>query len=251
MSLRSLRACLVCSYVQTGSKFNSEGCPNCEDFLEMRGSSDAVQECTSQVFEGMMTLNNTAKDGTSRNSWVARWQRLDTYQPGVYAVKVVGVVSRSKGRVCARKQELMLVQLPEDYVAAAENAGVKYIPYVACFDTMRSSTDSRQTRWDRPRGVLGRFGLVRLRALQRVGSLGAGAKDCASRTSRAGMTDHTKYSNRPRAISKCHMPAPLSYRCEFCLRLEFLSQPQFSSKRERVTQHTFLDKTTDEGLPLT
>lgn len=93
MSLRSLRACLVCSFVQTGSKFQAEGCPNCEDFLEMRGSSEAVQDCTSQVFEGMMTLNNTDKKGNSRGSWVAKWQRLENYQPGVYAVKVEGVVS--------------------------------------------------------------------------------------------------------------------------------------------------------------
>lgn len=93
MSLRSLRACLVCSYVQTGSKFNAEGCPNCEDFLEMRGNSDAVQDCTSQVFEGMLTLNNVDAKGQSRGSWVAKWQRLEDYQPGVYAVKVVGVVS--------------------------------------------------------------------------------------------------------------------------------------------------------------
>lgn len=94
MSLRSLRACLVCSYVQTGSKFQSEGCPNCEDFLEMRGSADTVQDCTSQVFEGMMTLNNTdAESGASKGSWVAKWQRLESYRPGVYAVKVVGVVS--------------------------------------------------------------------------------------------------------------------------------------------------------------
>lgn len=101
MSLRSLRACLVCSYVQPGSKFQNEGCPNCEEFLEMRGSSDAVQDCTSQVFEGMMTLNNTNTDGSAKGSWVARWQRLENYQPGTYAVKVVGVVSittESEGR---------------------------------------------------------------------------------------------------------------------------------------------------------
>lgn len=94
MSLRSLRACLVCAIVQTGSKFNAEGCPNCEEFLEMRGSSEAVQDCTSQVFEGMMALNNTntnTRDG--RGSWVAKWQRLEGYVPGVYAVKVVGAVS--------------------------------------------------------------------------------------------------------------------------------------------------------------
>lgn len=53
----------------------------------MRGSSETVNECTSQVFEGMIVLN-----GHDR-SWVAKWQRLEGYQPGTYAVKVVGTVS--------------------------------------------------------------------------------------------------------------------------------------------------------------
>lgn len=92
MSMRSYRACLVCSYIQTYAKFNSTGCPNCEDFLEMRGNPEVVQECTSQVFEGMITLNANA-DGGINGSWVAKWQRLEGYVPGLYAVKVVGTVS--------------------------------------------------------------------------------------------------------------------------------------------------------------
>lgn len=48
---------------------------------------DSVQECTSQVFEGQISLADPAQ------SWVAKWQRLDGYVPGVYAVKVVGIVS--------------------------------------------------------------------------------------------------------------------------------------------------------------
>lgn len=82
---------MVCSLVQTGTKFQQTGCPNCEEFLELRGSSEAVQDCTSQVFEGMITLNSDSEGGTS--SWVARWQRLEGYKAGVYAVKVVGIVS--------------------------------------------------------------------------------------------------------------------------------------------------------------
>lgn len=37
-------------------------------------------------------------------SWVAKWQRLDGYVPGVYAVKVVGLVSGFilSGRCCRR-----------------------------------------------------------------------------------------------------------------------------------------------------
>lgn len=80
---------MVCSLVQSGTKFTNVGCPNCEEFLEMRGSQDTVADCTSQVFEGMITV--TGEEG----SWVARWQRLEGYKPGIYAVKVVGVVSLS------------------------------------------------------------------------------------------------------------------------------------------------------------
>ncbi|KAK4506069.1 hypothetical protein PRZ48_004034 [Zasmidium cellare] len=100
---RSLRACLVCSYVQPQSKFVKQGCPNCETFLEMSGSSDSVADCTSEVFEGLITVNDT------ENSWVAKWQRLIGYVPGIYATQVNGV-------------------LPEEFAAAAENAGVRYIP---------------------------------------------------------------------------------------------------------------------------
>lgn len=67
-------------------KFMREGCPNCDNVLGLRGNNDAIQECTSQVFEGLITLNDP------NTSWVARWQRLDSYVPGTYAVKVTGSV---------------------------------------------------------------------------------------------------------------------------------------------------------------
>ena len=91
-TLRGQRACMVCSYVQSGTSFQRDGCPNCEDFLEMRGSSEAVYDCTSAVFEGTITLNDTSGDNVS---WVARWQRLEGYKPGIYAIKIEGVVSDS------------------------------------------------------------------------------------------------------------------------------------------------------------
>ncbi|SMQ54655.1 unnamed protein product [Zymoseptoria tritici ST99CH_3D7] len=100
---RSLRACLICSFVQPHSRFVKNGCPNCEHFLEMRNSSDVVAECTSEVFEGVMEVNDT------NTSWVAKWQRLEGYVPGMYAVKVNGVLS-------------------DDYIVAAESAGVTYMP---------------------------------------------------------------------------------------------------------------------------
>jgi hypothetical protein len=67
-----------------------EGCPNCENTLQLRGNNDAIQECTSQVFEGLIAVRDPAV------SWVARWQRLDNYVPGTYATKVTGSVSEAR-----------------------------------------------------------------------------------------------------------------------------------------------------------
>jgi transcription elongation factor SPT4 len=65
-------------------RFRDNGCPNCEEFLRLAGSQDQIEACTSQVFEGVITLADPPR------SWVAKWQRLDGYLPGVYAVKVSG-----------------------------------------------------------------------------------------------------------------------------------------------------------------
>jgi len=97
------RACMVCSIVQSGSEFYRNGCPNCEEILTLRNSQDAIQECTSQVFEGLIALIDP------KTSWVAKWQRLTNYVPGIYAVKVVG-------------------QLPQEIVDGMEDQGIKYIP---------------------------------------------------------------------------------------------------------------------------
>ncbi|CAG8214772.1 unnamed protein product [Penicillium salamii] len=103
---RSLRACMVCSVVQIHNKFMREGCPNCESTLQLRGNNDAIQECTSQVFEGLIAVRDPAA------SWVARWQRLDNYVAGTYATKVTGT-------------------LPEYIINSLEDSGIKYVPYVS------------------------------------------------------------------------------------------------------------------------
>ncbi|KAF2722150.1 putative transcriptional elongation protein Spt4 [Polychaeton citri CBS 116435] len=103
MSTRNHRACMVCSIVLPMAHFSRNGCPNCDDILEMKGNPDQVHDCTSVVFEGLVTLQNPEQ------SWVARWQRLTHYVKGVYAVKVEG-------------------QLPEDVIATMENNGIPYVP---------------------------------------------------------------------------------------------------------------------------
>ncbi|KAL7271984.1 transcription elongation factor spt4 [Rhizina undulata] len=81
---RYLRACMVCSVVQTQQRFVKEGCPNCEDLLRYKGQHDMVEDCTSPVFEGLIALQEPSK------SWVAKWQRVDGFKEGLYAVKVTG-----------------------------------------------------------------------------------------------------------------------------------------------------------------
>lgn len=82
----------------------SEGCPNCDDFLHLRGASGGrIGECTSEVFEGLITLADPSR------SWVAKWQRLDTYVKGVYAMKVSG-------------------KLSAEVLAILEEEGIGYIP---------------------------------------------------------------------------------------------------------------------------
>ena len=84
--------------------FRDYGCPNCEEFLHLRDSPDQVENCTSQVFEGVIALADPAK------SWVAKWQRLEGYVRGVYATKVSG-------------------QLPDDVrVQLEEEYRIQYIP---------------------------------------------------------------------------------------------------------------------------
>ncbi|KAF2736835.1 transcription initiation Spt4 [Polyplosphaeria fusca] len=100
---RYMRACMVCSIVRTEATFVQSGCPNCDQFLELTGNKEAVQECTSSVFDGLVTVTDTSK------SWVARHQRLEGYVPGVYAVQVEGI-------------------LPEEVLISLENAGITYIP---------------------------------------------------------------------------------------------------------------------------
>lgn len=100
---RSLRACMVCTIVLPQSTFVQSGCPNCESALELTGSPDAVNECTSSNFNGTLALMNPER------SWVGKWQRLEGYVPGIYAVQVIGT-------------------LPEEVMDSVRSAGMRYVP---------------------------------------------------------------------------------------------------------------------------
>ncbi|OMJ21200.1 Transcription elongation factor SPT4 [Smittium culicis] len=50
----------------------------------MRGSIDRVMDCTSSNFDGIIALVDPNR------SWVARWNHLSSYHPGIYASHVTG-----------------------------------------------------------------------------------------------------------------------------------------------------------------
>ncbi|KAJ3719115.1 transcription initiation protein spt4 [Lentinula guzmanii] len=100
---RHLRACLLCSIIQTSADFRSIGCPNCEEILQLKDNPDRILACTTSYFDGVIALIDT------ETSWVARWQRTAKYARGMYAARV-------KGRV------------PEDVEAELDSRGIKYRP---------------------------------------------------------------------------------------------------------------------------
>ncbi|PIL36603.1 transcription factor [Ganoderma sinense ZZ0214-1] len=100
---KQLRACLLCSIIQTPADFRKHGCPNCEELMQMKGYPDRIQSCTTTHFEGVIAVIDPD------NSWVARWQRTSKYVKGMYAVRV-------KGRV------------PDDVEAELESRNIRYRP---------------------------------------------------------------------------------------------------------------------------
>ncbi|KAK6909529.1 transcription elongation factor SPT4 [Kwoniella sp. B9012] len=104
-----LRACLICSVLQSTNDFLTQGCPNCEEILEMRGSAERVAECTSVTYDGMIAMMEPSE------SWVARWQRIDKKMRGIYAVRVTG-------------------RPPQDVIDAIEARGGVYRPRDAVED---------------------------------------------------------------------------------------------------------------------
>uniref|UniRef100_A0A1I7ZRK9 Transcription elongation factor SPT4 n=1 Tax=Steinernema glaseri TaxID=37863 RepID=A0A1I7ZRK9_9BILA len=82
-----LRACLFCSLIKTCEQFEMDGCDNCDRFLQMKGDTDKVYECTSTNFDGMIAACQP------HDSWVCKWQKIGDKVPGVYAVSVSGSLS--------------------------------------------------------------------------------------------------------------------------------------------------------------
>lgn len=102
--LRGLVACLRCSLIKTFRQFDEGGCENCE-FLGMKDNAERVTQCTTSYHEGCIAMIDAtpyhmSDDVGVRAPWVARWNRIESFVPGMYAIKMTG-------------------QLPEDMVRRA------------------------------------------------------------------------------------------------------------------------------------
>lgn len=82
--LRNLRSCLLCSMVKTFEQFEYDGCDNCEEYLAMKNNRDMVYDCTSSNFDGLVAAMSP------EDSWVCKWQRINRYAKGIYAISVSG-----------------------------------------------------------------------------------------------------------------------------------------------------------------
>ncbi|KAJ3092534.1 transcription elongation factor spt4 [Quaeritorhiza haematococci] len=100
---RKLRACMLCGLIKSNAQFKKDGCENCDEVLNLKKNKDRVAECTSATFDGVVALMQPDR------SWVARWQRVDKFTKGLYAIRVTG-------------------QLPDDIIDELEDRGIKYRP---------------------------------------------------------------------------------------------------------------------------
>ncbi|KAF9526257.1 transcription initiation protein spt4 [Crepidotus variabilis] len=100
---KTLRACLLCSLIQTPADWKKVGCPNCEEVLGLKSQPEKIAACTTTQFDGVVAVVDPDQ------SWVARWQRTAKYVRGMYAVRVMG-------------------RIPEEVEVALERRNIKYRP---------------------------------------------------------------------------------------------------------------------------
>jgi transcription elongation factor SPT4 len=85
--INTIRACKRCGLLKAQGQFYDEGCENCP-FLDMADNMERVNSCTTAFYEGQAAIMDP------RDSWAAKWIRVDNYLPGVYAITVTGQLDR-------------------------------------------------------------------------------------------------------------------------------------------------------------
>ncbi|KAI6112889.1 transcription initiation protein spt4 [Pisolithus sp. B1] len=57
----------------TSNQLKKSGCKNCEEIMQVRGSTDRISVCTTTYFDGIIAVIDP------ESSWVARWQRMSEF----------------------------------------------------------------------------------------------------------------------------------------------------------------------------
>ena len=77
---KDLRACEGCKLVQSYRQWSkSSSCPNCR-----------ISECQSEFFSGLVSVMLPSQ------SWTAKWNKLETRHPGIYAITVLSDVEENE-----------------------------------------------------------------------------------------------------------------------------------------------------------
>ncbi len=74
--------------------------------MALRGKTEKIERCTSPIWRGLLSL-----PGDPSKSWVAKFNRLDTYVPGVYALHVTGKLPKD---VLTKMAELKIAYIPSE-----------------------------------------------------------------------------------------------------------------------------------------
>jgi len=90
--LTTLRACIPCLLVKSHGQFLETGCENCEAAFSLIDEPEKIVDVTTENFEGLVALTSPEQ------SWVAAWQFLTDFKPGVYALLVKGRVSEATAK---------------------------------------------------------------------------------------------------------------------------------------------------------
>mmetsp|Transcript_17961 Transcript_17961/g.35370 ORF Transcript_17961/g.35370 Transcript_17961/m.35370 type:complete len:131 (-) Transcript_17961:233-625(-) len=101
--MKGLRACIVCMLVKTTDQFYEHGCPNCT-FLDWE-VREIVEGATTKSYEGLVAMMQP------KESWVAKWQRIDRFIPGMYAIKVNEEASDEVQEICRSQNRRILGKL--------------------------------------------------------------------------------------------------------------------------------------------
>ncbi len=75
---------MSCSLIKTTEQFYHSGCENCDSILHLQHDQERILECTTSQFHGCIGLIKGGK------SWVGKWQRIQHFVPGMYAIQIQG-----------------------------------------------------------------------------------------------------------------------------------------------------------------